>query len=174
MLLLIFADRHQVRLIKQNIGGHQYRIIKVTDAYALFLFAGLVFELRHPLEFGHARDAVEEPSQLSMCRHVGLYEDSRNFRVNADGEIDAGQFPGLRREHFRILRQGDRVEIDDAKKAFVLALQRNPVPQRAEIISQMHVAGWLSTAEDSFSHAVLIESRPLLRNSEKQQEVNKI
>src|SRR5258708_3926328 len=163
MLVLIFADRYQIRLVKQNIGGHQYRIIKITDAYTLFLFAGLIFELRHPLEFGHARDAVEQPSQLSMCRHVGLYEDRRNLRVNADREIDVGQFPGLGREHFRILRQSDGVEIDDAKETLVFPLQRDPIPQRAEIISQMNVAGWLSAAEDSF-HLVSAYQKDFDRN----------
>src|SRR5206468_10599261 len=44
----------------------------------------------------------------------------------------------------------DRVKIDDAKQTFVLVLQRHPVAQRAEIISQMHIAGGLSAAEDSF------------------------
>ncbi|MDX6306783.1 MAG: hypothetical protein QOI77_3752, partial [Blastocatellia bacterium] len=30
------------------------------------------------------------------------------------------------------------------------ALQRDPIPQSAEIIPQMHVAGWLSSAKNSF------------------------
>ena len=150
MLLLILADRNQIRLIKQNIGGHQNRIIKITDADTLFLFAGLILELRHPLEFRHARDAVEEPGQLSMCRHVGLYEDGRDLRVNANREIDVGQFPGFCRQHLWILRHRDRVKIDDTKKAFILALQCDPIPQRAEIVSQMYVPGWLGSAKNSF------------------------
>ncbi len=101
--------------------------------------------------------------QFSVRRHVGLYEDGRNLRIDADREVDAGQFPGLRREHFRILRQRKRVEIHDTKKTFVFALQRDPIPQRAEIISQMHIAGWLGSAKNSF-HLISTNQKDLNRN----------
>ena len=65
-------------------------------------------------------------------------------------EIDAGQLPGLGRQDLGDLRHCDGVQIDDAEEALVLTLQRHPVAQRAEIISQMNVAGWLGAAEDSF------------------------
>ena len=41
------------------------------------------------------------------------------------------------------------MEIDDAKDAFVFALQSHPIAQRAEIVSEMYVAGGLCAAKDS-------------------------
>ncbi len=44
-------------------------------------------------------------------------------------------------QFFRLLRQRDGVQVDDAEKVFVLVLQFDPVDQRAEIISDMQIAG---------------------------------
>ena len=39
-----------------------------------------------------------------------------------------------------------------AVKALVLVLQRHPIPKRTEIIADMQLACWLSTAENAFLH----------------------
>ena len=44
------------------------------------------------------------------------------------------------------------MQIHDTKETFVLVLQRNPVAQRAQIVSEMHVACWLRTTKNSFRH----------------------
>jgi hypothetical protein len=70
MLLLIFAHRHQVRLIKQDVRGHQHGIVEQADQNVFFLLAGFVLELRHPFEFRQARHAVKQPGKFGMGRHI--------------------------------------------------------------------------------------------------------
>ena len=79
MLPLILPDRHEVCLIKQDVRGHQDRIVKHSDTDILELLSGLVLKLRHPLQLGHARNAIENPGQLGMLGDVRLDEDSGNL-----------------------------------------------------------------------------------------------
>src|SRR3989442_10791798 len=87
-----------------------------------------------------------------MLRDIRLHEDRRNIWIYSHGEINPREFPGLRGQNLRLLREGDRVKIHDAEKTFVLALQRHPIAQRAEVIPKMNIAGRLRTAEDSLRH----------------------
>ena len=48
MLLLIFADRHKVRLIKEDVGRHQYGISEKADPRPFAVSFGLVLKLGHP------------------------------------------------------------------------------------------------------------------------------
>ncbi len=70
MLLLIFADGHQVGLIKQNVSRHQHRVIKHADTNIFALLPRLFFELRHPLKLRHARDAIQYPGQFGVFRNI--------------------------------------------------------------------------------------------------------
>jgi hypothetical protein len=150
VLLLIVADGHEFRLVEQNVCGHEHGIIQESRADRLALLARLVFELRHAFEFADARDAIEYPCQLGMFRHVRLNEDDGDFRIDACGEIDAREVARFLREQFRVLRQSDRVEVDDAEETFVLVLEFDPVAQRAEVVAEVDVAGRLCAAENSF------------------------
>ena len=60
MLLLVLADRDEIGLVKQDVGGHQDGIREKADAGAFAVAAGLrhlVLELRHPLKLAHSGDA---------------------------------------------------------------------------------------------------------------------
>ena len=87
-----------------------------------------------------------------MFGHVGLDKDRRFFRIDAGREIDAGEVERFLPQHFRVLRQRDRVEVDDAVKAFVFVLQGDPVFQCSEIISDVKLPGRLGAAENAFFH----------------------
>jgi hypothetical protein len=152
VLLLVFAHRHQVGLIEQNVRRHQDRIIEQPDADVFLLFARLVLELRHALELGHARHPVKQPGQFRVGRNIRLHKNRRHVGIDADGDIDARQFTCLGRQDFRILREGDGVQVHDAEKTLVIVLQRDPVAQRAQVISQMNVTRGLGATKDSFRH----------------------
>ena len=139
--------------------GHQDRIVKQADADIL-AFSRLVLELRHSLELRHARDAVENPGQLSVFVNIRLDEDRGDVRIDSHGQINARQFPGLLGKQFWILRDRDRVEIDDAEEAFVLVLECYPIAQRAQIVPEMYVAGRLGAAKNSLGHAFLKLTKP--------------
>ena len=50
MLLLVVANRDMGRAIDQNVGRHQHRIIVKPNGSVLTVLAGLLLELRHPVE----------------------------------------------------------------------------------------------------------------------------
>ena len=59
MLHLIIPDRHDLRVIKQNVCRHQCRIGKQSGVYAFLAFSlGLVLKLGHAFEFRHFRNRV--------------------------------------------------------------------------------------------------------------------
>ena len=55
------------------------------------------------------------------------------------------------------------MQIDDAKDAFVLALQGHPIAQRAKIVSKMYVAGGLCAAKNSLHSD---QDRPIINGYE--------
>jgi hypothetical protein len=62
VLALVLADRHQVRVVEQYVGGHEDRVVVEPDARRLgTTFSGLVLELRHARELADLRYTVEEP-----------------------------------------------------------------------------------------------------------------
>src|SRR5882724_3413864 len=159
MLLLIFADGYQIGLIKQNVRRHQHRIVKYPNSNVLAL-ARLIFELSHAFKFGHARDAVKHPGQFRMFSNIRLNEDGRDCRINSDCNVDARQLASFLGQKLRVLPRGDRVQVDDAKKALILMLQPHPVAQRAEVIAQMDVAGRLRAAKNSFHGLLPMNTSP--------------
>ncbi len=70
--------------------------------------------------------------------------------IDPDREIQSRKFSSFLGKYFWILTAGDSVEVDDAEKAFVFALQLHPVAQSAQVVSQMNVAGGLYAAKNSF------------------------
>src|ERR1051325_968672 len=87
-----------------------------------------------------------------MFSYVRLNKNCRDVRIDSYSEINARQLTRFRGEHLWVLRQRDRVQIYYAEEALVFVLQRDPVAQRAEIISQVNVAGGLRAAKNSFKH----------------------
>src|SRR4030095_7482711 len=105
MLLLVFTNRYEVGLIKQNVGSHQHRIVEQADADILALLARLVFELSHSFQFRQTRRAIQNPGQFGVLSYVRLYEDGRDWRSQADCEVDTREFSCFSRESLGILRQ---------------------------------------------------------------------
>src|SRR6185369_15225197 len=87
-----------------------------------------------------------------MLFDMRLNEDCRHLRIDSNSQIDPREVSGFLCEQRRVLRQSDRVQVHDTKEAFVLVLERDPVSQRAQIVSEMDVACWLRATKNSFRH----------------------
>ncbi len=149
MLLLVLADRDMGGAIGQDVGRHQDRIGVEADRSVLAVLAGLVLELGHAVEPAEAGDAVEDPGELGMGRHLALVEHDRPLRVDAGREEGGGDLADLRLQLGRILPERDRVQIDDAVEALRLAgLHLHEPLHGAEIIAEMQVPGRLHAGED--------------------------
>ncbi len=151
MLLLVLAHRHMGGAVGQDVGGHEHRVGVEPDAGGLAVLAGLVLELGHAVEPAQPRDAIEDPGELGMGRHLALVEHDRARRVDAGGEERGGDLSDLRLQLGRVLPQGDRVQVDDAVEALRLArLHLHEPLHGAEIIAEMQVPGRLDAGEDQF------------------------
>ena len=77
MLLLVVSDRDKVRVVQQNISGHQRRIHEQARADGIFA-CRFILELRHPLQLAHGKRR-QQPAELRMLRYVGLHEHIRTW-----------------------------------------------------------------------------------------------
>ena len=87
-----------------------------------------------------------------MLGNIRLNKYHRLFDIDTGCEIDAGKIQRLLPENLWVLRQSDRVQIDDAIKTIVLVLQRDPVFECTKIVSYVKLPSGLGTAEDTFFH----------------------
>ena len=70
VLALILTHGNAVRLIEQDVGGHEHRVGQQANAGALFRLGRFLLELRHAVGPAHGRDAVEQPGKLGVLLHV--------------------------------------------------------------------------------------------------------
>src|SRR5260221_1250603 len=91
-----------------------------------------------------------------MAGHHALVEDDAALGIDAGGDIGRRHLARLRAQLVRVLRQCQRMQVDDAEDAVVVALQRDPVSDGAEIIAEMQIAGGLDAREDAVHGAVVI------------------
>src|SRR5260370_930358 len=89
-----------------------------------------------------------------MAGHHALVEDDAALGIDAGGDIGRRHLARLRAQLVRVLRQCQRMQVDDAEDAVVVALQRDPVSDGAEIIAEMQIAGGLDAREDAVHGAV--------------------
>ena len=90
---------------------------------------------------------------LGMFRvllNIRLDKDRRFLWVDSRREINSGKVEGFLTQRFRVLRQRDRVQIYDAVQRLVVVLQRDPILERTEIITDVKFPGRLRTAENAF------------------------
>ena len=138
MLLLVLTDRHMRRMVEQNVGRHQIGVDAEPDGRPLLVLAGLLLELRHPLEPAQPGDAIEDPGKLGMLADLALIEDDAALRVDAAGDIGGGDVADRPVELLRISHR-DRMHVDHAIDAFMRVLQPDPVEHRAEVVAEMEI-----------------------------------
>ena len=117
VLLLVVADRHGRRLVKQDVGRHQRGIGIKPERHLLGILApfaaGLVLELGHAAHPAHTRHAIENPAELGVFHHLALVEDDRLSGIETSRDIGGGDFIGPALEVDRVLPDGDGMHVDD-------------------------------------------------------------
>ena len=114
VLLLVLADRHMGRLVREDVGRHQRRVGIKAERNLFGVLAGLVLELGHPVHPAEPCDAVEYPAQFGMGRDLALVEQDGFFRVQTASDIGRGKFAGIVAQGGRFLPDGNGVQIDHA------------------------------------------------------------
>ena len=147
VLALILADGNARRAVEQDVRGLQHRIREQAGVDVVGMMLGLVLELRHPLELAVRRHRRQHPRQLGVLGHRRLHEQRRAIGIDAAGEHVDRHRARARRHLGRLVRLRDRVVVDDAVEAAVLPLQRDPVPDGAEVIAEVQLARRLDAGE---------------------------
>ena len=160
MLSLVLSDRHVARVIKKDVGGHQGRIGKKPGARALSLPSAFLFELRHPLQPTHRDEALEDPGQFGMGGNMRLDEHRLLFHDPAR-QVDGRQAQRVLPQCRRILRDGDGVQVDDAKDVVVLILVPDPVPNGTQVVTEVKATARLDAGEHAGLSRVRLHPRML-------------
>ncbi len=166
MLALVLAHRHELRAVEKNVGGHEHRVgVQPGGRVVLPLLGRFVLELRHPAGLAVAGDALHDPAELRMLRHVGLQEHHRTLGIDSGGEqLRSASVHALA----KLLRipagDCDRVQIRDEVERVVIVLQTNPLSHRTEVVAEVvRIARGLDARQDAlflrrrggwFSHGV--------------------
>ena len=172
VLALVLPHRHPVRLVEQDVRGHQHRIGEQADGGALGAQLGrLVLELGHPLRLPEAGQAAEDPRQLGVFGYVRLQEHHRALGVHASGDHLRGAAQRAVRQGPRVGLDGQRMQVRDPVERLVVVLQRHPLPQRTQEVAEVQgVGGGLGEGEDPRrtrgqrgGHAAHSDTRPRTR-----------
>lgn len=142
VLALVLADGDLVGLVQQDVGDHQHRVGEQADGGAVVaLLGGLVLELRHPGGLAEAGDAVHQPAELGVLGDVALHEQGAAVRVEAGREELGGGDAGVLAQLLRVLRDRDRVQVDDHVERVVGVLHVDPLADGAEVVAEVERAG---------------------------------
>ena len=150
VLLLIRANRDKLRLIQQNIGGHQAGIGEQSGVDVFRMLGGFILELRHAGKFAELGVAVENPCQLGVGVHLALNKEDAFLHIDAAGHQQSVGFQCIMPEFCGILTHRNGVQIRQSIDAVVFVLQSGAVFPRAEIIPQSDGTAGLDSTENNF------------------------
>ena len=119
MLHLVDAYWNHIRLIKEDIRGHEHGIGKEAGVDIVGMLGGFVFKLGHAAQLAHIGKAVQDPGQLGMGAAVRLIIYAVLFRVEAGCDIQDEQVPGPAAQLGRILPHRDGMHVHNAVEAFI-------------------------------------------------------
>ena len=156
VLFLVFADRDVRGLVRQDVCRHQVGICIKADRRVFAVFAGFFLELGHPVQPAEPCDAVENPGKLRVRGNLALIENDAAFGIDPGGQKGRRHLAGVRHQILRFLPYGDGVQIYNAIDAFIITLQADEIPDRAQIITEMKVPRRLHAGKDPVHLVVLM------------------
>ena len=150
MLLLVGAHGDVIRLVQQNVRGHQAGVGEQAGVDVVGVLSGFVLKLGHAGELAELGVAVEHPGQLGVLRHLALDEEDALFQVDAHGQQQGVGLQHVLAQGGGLLAHGDGVEVRQAVDAFVIFLQADKILQGPQVVAQGEGARGLDQAEDPF------------------------
>src|SRR5206468_1039456 len=148
VLALVVADRHEVGLVEQDVARHQHRVREEPGRDELLTLA-FFLELRHSSQLPVARQGREQPGGLGVRGDVALDEDRRPLRIEAGGEKRRREVERRAAEVLGVVRDRDRVQVDDAEEGVALLLRRRVLAEAAAVVAEVLGACGLDAAEDA-------------------------
>ena len=143
VLALVDANRHDVRLIQQNVRRHQNGVIHQPHVDVLGVLGALILELRHALHLPHIGEGVEHPRKLGVRGDVGLHIQRARLGVDAAGDVERGELERAAAQLRGLLPHRDGVHIRHRIKTGKFVLQFHPVADGTHIVADGKVAAGL-------------------------------
>ena len=166
VLQLVFADRNKIRIVQQNIRGHQHGVGEQTTVH-VFQSIGFVLETVGERQALVGEEAVEVPSQFRYLRHIALAVEDRSFRIQPKGEPGGGYRIGVFPQRCPVFDLRQRVQIGDEQERLVFRLvgEVNGGPNGAEQVAQMRGACALNAGEDACHARQIYSGSGFTRNA---------
>lgn len=141
VLALVLADRDLVGLVEQDVRDLEDRVGEEADGGAVgALLGGLVLELGHAGGLAEAGEAVHDPAELGVLGDVALDEQGAVLGVETGGEQLGRGEPGVGTQLGGVLRDRDRVQVDDHVEGVVGLLEGDPLADGAEVVAEVERA----------------------------------
>ena len=151
MLLLVFAHRHLVGFVDEDIRRHERRVGQQSGIHVVRVLTHLVLERGHTLQFAEIGVHVEEEVELDGFGQVALQIYRSLVRIESGGEVGSHYLAGVAVDAARCGVGGQRVVVGDEEIAVVFLLHLHEVAQRSEVVAQMQVASRADAAADDVS-----------------------
>lgn len=94
VLHLVFSDWHKVRLIQEDVSGHQHWVTVQGKTRKFVLLRLFLFKLDHLVEPTQRSQSGQEPHHLSVSLHVRLYKQGALFRIDTAGKQSSSRLEG--------------------------------------------------------------------------------
>ena len=166
VLALVLPHRDLVGTVGEHVGGLQHGVVEEPGGRQLALPGRLVAELVHAVELADRRDGGEQPGELGVLLDVALAEQDAAVRVQPRGHQDRGRVVHPLAQPGRVVRDGDRVQVDDAVDRQVGAVLPGDVVQdRADVVPEVLGPRGLDAGEDDHGSGIVIEGLHDLANA---------
>ncbi len=99
-------------------------------------------------EQAHRCAGHQQPTQLADLRHVGLHEQRRLVRIEAEREQVERDVERPLPQLGRLADRGERVQVGDEVKRLLVVLQGDVLADCAEVVAPVDRAGRLDAAEN--------------------------
>jgi hypothetical protein len=149
VLALVFANRHLVRAIREDVRSLQHRIQEQPGRDELALTSRLLLELSHPVQLPVSSHRSEQPAELGVLMDIPLSKKDAPRRIETGGEQHRRRVEHRPSQLRRVVRDRDRVQVDDAVDRRIAAvLARNVLPDRSDVVAEVLAPRRLDAAED--------------------------
>ena len=145
VLLLIYAHRNDVGLIKKDISCHKCGISEQSGVDIIGMACALVLELSHSSELAEHCETIENPRKLCVCGNVRLNIQSVFVGIKPAGNIQCKRFICAPAQIGRNLSDRYCVHINNTVKALIFFGIIREVADCPEIITYCKIARWLNS-----------------------------
>ena len=158
---LVLADRHDVAVAEQDVGGlmdrvgeHQARRRRQARRRALLL------DRRVAPELGDADEAEERDQQLVELGNLGVREDRRPLGIDADRQVVGHQLLDVGGQRRGAVAVDDRLIVgDEHDRVHANFLEAHPIEQRPEVVAEVQRARRSIARQDPIAARILDKRR---------------